>query len=161
MQRSRSTEGCFRCFLGAISANADAASIFSEAGAESGSGVVGTSSELVCRFDQLRSERDYQRSHLQGTSLQKMRISAKVDEIADAFFESSFDKSKSQLIKKLHAWISHPSTSKVAAVAEPFLGLLVGVREVAPIEVLQRVMKACRIDQEECGPAPGQVVRSC
>jgi hypothetical protein len=40
-------------------------------------------------------------------------------------------------------------------------GPLVRVREKAPIEVLQRVIRACRMDPEECGPTASRVVRSC
>jgi hypothetical protein len=40
-------------------------------------------------------------------------------------------------------------------------GPLVRIREEAPIEVLQRVMRACRRDQDECGPAASKAVRSC
>jgi hypothetical protein len=40
-------------------------------------------------------------------------------------------------------------------------GPLIRLREEAPIKVLLRVMRVCRMDQEERGPAGSQAVRSC
>jgi hypothetical protein len=40
-------------------------------------------------------------------------------------------------------------------------GPVIRVREEASLEVLQRVMKACRLTQAECSPAAREAVRSC
>lgn len=40
-------------------------------------------------------------------------------------------------------------------------GPRVRVREEAPIDVLQRVMRACRMEHEECGSTASKAVRSC
>ena len=40
-------------------------------------------------------------------------------------------------------------------------GPVIRIREEASLEVLQRVMKACRMTQAECSPAAREAVRSC
>jgi hypothetical protein len=56
--------------------------------------------------------------------------------------------------------ISRPAKPPLLEIECPG-GPLIRLREEVPIEVLQRVMRACRMDQEECGSAVSAAVRSC
>ena len=124
-----------------------------------------------------RDKESFWRSHLtrQSSSGESIRGYCRVRKLSEALFHfwrreiARRDHEKSVSFRS-----ENPGLIAVEIVGAPVLesatslmeiecpgGPVIRIREDASLEVLQRVMKACRMTQAECRPAAGEAVRSC
>ena len=122
-----------------------------------------------------RDKESFWRSHLarQSSSGGSIRGYCRIRKLSEALFhfwrreiarrdyEGSLRSEKPELIavEIVGAPVAEPATSLMEIECPG--GPVIRVREGASVEVLQRVMKACRMTQGECSPVAPETVRSC
>ena len=124
-----------------------------------------------------RDKESFWRSHLarQSSSGESIRGYCRIRKLSDALFHFwrreiarrdhetpvSLRSEKPGLIAVEIVGAPAPESATSLMEIECPGGPVIRVREGASLEVLQRVMKACRMTQAECSPAVREAVRSC